>query len=267
MNNITTIIPVADITQEELPILETALNSIKNQKDKLFPPKVIIVHKEADASVLSLISKTILSDLDITFVVNTGSATIQNQINKAVESVTTPYFAYLEFDDQFTNFYFKYVDEYVNTFKDVSVLLPLIADIISNGTFIRYGNAECYSRDISESPGFVTHDALTKVPMFNSLSGGVFKTEDFVDLGKLKENIKYTFIYEYLLRITNQDQKVMVIPKIGYVHILDRIGSYTTTLNKSNVTAEEMAFWYETAKKQFYFKKFDKKIEYEPKTV
>ncbi len=205
--------------------------------------------------------------LDIKCIKNDGRGTIQNQINKAVDFVETPYFAYLEFDDQFTNFYFKHVDEYIAAFENISVFLPLTADIISNGTFIRYGNAECYSRDISELPGFITHDALTKVPMFNSISGGVFKTNDFIELGKLKENIKYTFIYEYLLRITNQDQKVMVIPKIGYIHLLDRIGSFTTTLNKSNVTQEEMAFWFETAKKQFYFAKTDRLIEYEPKVA
>ncbi len=37
MKNITTIIPISEITTEELPLLENALNSIKDQKDGLYP--------------------------------------------------------------------------------------------------------------------------------------------------------------------------------------------------------------------------------------
>lgn len=267
MKNITTIIPISEITPEELPLLENALNSIKNQSDGVFPSKVIIIHKPNVESVLFQLSNLVYNDLDVKFIVNQGSATIQNQLNTAIAEVDTEYFAYLEFDDQFTNFYFKHVDEYIKSFNDVSVFLPFTADVLGNGTFVRYGNAECFTREVSEQQGFITHDALLKVPMFNSISGGVFKVEDFVDLGKLKENVKYTFIYEYFLRITNQDQKIMVIPKLGYIHILDRKNSYTVTLNNSGISQEELAFWFEKAKQEFYFHKIDRKIEYTPKAI
>ncbi len=223
-------------------------------------------HKEDVSGVLKNLNPILQNHLDINFVSNTGSCTIQNQINSALAEVDTEYFAYLEFDDQFTPFYFKYVEEYIQAHSDVSLFLPFTADVLGNGTFVRYGNAECFTREVSESQGYITHDALMKVPMFNSISGGVFKVEDFIDLGKLKENVKYTFIYEYFLRITNQDQKIMVIPKLGYVHILDRKNSFTVALNSSGISQEELGFWFEKAKQEFYFK-FDRKIEYTPQTV
>lgn len=268
LNNITTIIPIGEVTKDEINLLEIALNSIKNQKDNKFPSKVIVVCDQKSTSVLSdfYLGKN-FDGLEIENIINDGSTSIQGQINKAIESVKTEYFTYLEFDDQFTHFYFKHVEAYLKSFPDMSVFLPLSAEMRADGVFLKYGNAECFSRDVSESIGFVTHDALMKLPMF-SVSGGIFKVDDFIDLGKLKENIKYTFIYEYLLRITNQDQKIMVIPKLGYVHIFDRVNSFTNQTNlklkMSELTQEELNFWFDTAKKEFYFK-IDRKLEYKPK--
>ena len=40
-----------------------------------------------------------------------------------------------------------------------------------------------------------------------------------VDNGKLKENIKLTFGYEFLLRLTHNGCRVMTVPRVGYEHV------------------------------------------------
>lgn len=263
MNNITTIIPVNNITSEDLSLLENALNSLNKQNSIEKQLKVIVIYVSEIQNLIDDFSKKTFEFLDIKYISNSGSGTIQNQINTAIENVETEYFSYLEFDDEFTEFYFKHVDNYIKNFKNVSLFLPLNIDIVkSNNMFVRYTNAEAFARDVTEEQGFITHDTLKKMPVFNSISGGIFKLEDFVDLGKLKENIKYSFIYEYLLRITNQDQKIMVIPKLGYIHVLDRPNSYTASLNASNISKSELNFWFETAKKEYHFTKIDRKVDY-----
>jgi len=268
MKNLTTIIPVNKITSDELNLLETALKSINEQQDVETPNKVIVIHTSEIDDLITEFSKKTFEKLEIKYISNDGSTSISNQINTAIASVETEYFSYLEFDDEFTTFYFKHVNDYIQNFKDVSLFLPLTIDIIkANNSFVRYGNAEAFARDVTEVQGYVTHDTLRKMPIFNSISGGIFKLVDFIELGKLKENIKYSFIYEYLLRITNQDQKIMVIPKLGYLHTIDRTNSFGVSLSNSDITKEEHTFWFETAQKEFHFTKVDRKVEYTPITV
>ena len=90
----------------------------------------------------------------------------------------------------------------------------------------------------------------------------VMKTKSFQKLGKLKASIKLTFIYEFLLRVTFNDGKIMIIPKLGYRHSNQREGSlfiqYQTTLSQ-----DEARFWLNLAKKEYFFKE-DRRITYEP---
>jgi hypothetical protein len=80
-------------------------------------------------------------------------------------------------------------------------------------------------------------------------------------MGKLKPSLKLTFIYEFLLRLTFKDVRVMTIPKFGYKHVNQRpdslFASYKETMNQS-----EAKWWLQTAKKEYYFQN-DRKITYE----
>ena len=92
-------------------------------------------------------------------------------------------------------------------------------------------------------------------------SGMVFKKSLVEDFGGFKQSIKLTFIYEFLLRMTFKDVKVMVIPKFGYKHVNQRNGSLFANY-KQSIDPVEARWWLATAKKEYYFPK-DRKITYE----
>jgi hypothetical protein len=96
--------------------------------------------------------------------------------------------------------------------------------------------------------GNITFNSLQDVASFN-LTGGIFKTSDWLGY---KSSIKIAFNYEYLLRVTYKKQKVYVIPKEGYYHMLLRDGSLAEQY--INEISEEDAYkWFELAKREYYF--------------
>ena len=74
-----------------------------------------------------------------------------------------------------------------------------------------------------------------------------------------------SFVYEFLLRMTYKDVKVMTIPKIGYLHTNMRPHSlfWDFKHNEENkIKPEEANFWMDIAKKE-YFYTHDREVQYE----
>jgi hypothetical protein len=80
-------------------------------------------------------------------------------------------------------------------------------------------------------------------------------------MGQLKHSIKLTFIYEFLLRLTFKDVKVMTVPKFGYKHVNQRPNSLFADY-KESMNPAEAKWWLQMAKKEYYFAN-DRKITYE----
>ena len=103
-----------------------------------------------------------------------------------------------------------------------------------------------------------------------SIDGMVCKTDIFNKFGGLKKNIKLTFVYEFLLRLTYNDVKIMTIPKMAYQHTNLRPNSlfhnYQNPQDEKYIKPQEGQFWIETAKKEFYWNK-DREITYEEATL
>ena len=74
------------------------------------------------------------------------------------------------------------------------------------------------------------------------------------------------FVYEFLLRATYNDKKIMTIPKVGYKHTNMRENSlFWNYRNKEQelVNPDEAKFWIDAAKKEYFFTT-DRGIKYEP---
>ena len=184
----------------------------------------------------------------------TGKTDFCSLVNQAVGD--TKWFSILEYDDEYTDIWFKEFEEYEKYNPDVSVFLPLEDLIDPEGKFIGFGNEAPLASSFSNELGFIDNDCLQQFFDFYP-TGAIFNTEDWKELGGLKPAIKLAFWYEFLLRFTYKGKKIMVIPKVGYKHLLGRAGSLMETYGKE-VDEKESSWWIELAKKeQFYTEERD----------
>lgn len=255
MKDITVIIPVHEYNDQVKDLLVRAIESVPNDylvhvvnpydlEDKLH----WLIEKYSNVAVLTSIDKNESSDF----------CTL---VNRGVSTCGTKWFSILEFDDEYTSIWFENVEKYIEYNPDLSVLLPLeeLSDFKKN-TFIGYGNEAPWASSFSNEIGYIDNDCLQQYFDFY-LTGGVFNTEDWLNQGGLKPSIKISFWYEFLLRITNNNKKVFVIPKLGYKHYVDRENSLYDIYRKT-VDEKESSWWFELAKQEC-FHKLDRNKVYE----
>lgn len=261
LNNLTVVVPIkGKLNEPDTNFLKLALTSIESNKGYQ-PSKVLIVHT-TDTDIETI--KTLSTLTNVSFYLNDSVDTdFCSQINLATKNkIDTEYFSILELDDEYSAIAFDVFNEYSTFYKTASVLVPAIFDIDMQGNFLKFNGVDTLSRGFVQEGdlGVITHE-LSKNLTSQILSGAFIKTTDFNDCGGLKKNIKISFMYEFLLRATHQDLNVVVLPKLCYLHRNLREGSYLKTLNDSNITKEEVLFWYESAKKEYYYPK-DRVVEY-----
>ena len=179
---------------------------------------------------------------------DTGNYDYCSQINFAVKHVDTEYFSILEYDDYYTKKWFKMFNDYYVTNEDVSVFLPI--NIIHNAKTgeREFVNDIIWSSAFANELGMIDFDSLQQSGSFN-LTGGIFKTSDWLGY---KSSIKVAFNYEYLLRATNKEQKIFVIPKEGYHHEIFKDGSLSSYY-LDNITDNDNMKWFELAKREYAF--------------
>ncbi len=246
--DITVIIPI--LSEQLLSTeLETAVKSVEACREH---------YKDGDIKIITVLPKECDYDYPSYLVDNTNNTRIVvndskktdycSQVNFGVKHVDTEYFSILEFDDTYAPKWFKMFSEYYNTHEDVSVFLPI--NVVSNIKDNLHGfvNEIAWSSSFSSNIGEIDFDCLQDCASFN-LTGGIFKTKDWCEY---KPSIKVSFNYEYLLRITSKKQKVYVIPKEGYHHVLYKDGSLTEKY-KQEISDQDVEKWFELAKMEYIY--------------
>tara|TARA_R100000900_G_scaffold47176_2_gene37839 strand:- start:1095 stop:1883 length:789 start_codon:yes stop_codon:yes gene_type:complete len=251
MKDITVIIPIHTIDNDEINLIKTALSSVKDQKTK--PEELLLVcTKELEKE----LNKLDFGDINKRILVNDSEYhDFASQINFAVDSCNTEYFCILELDDELSSIWIEQVKVYMKENEDVDVFLPLITNVDTSNKFIGWSNEPVWAMGFTEEIGFLDLDALLQYPNFN-IDGMVMNCEFFQDIGGLKKNMKLTFVYEFLLRSVFMDAKIMTIPKVGYKHLNMREGSlFYNYKNHPDylIEGEEGKFWLESAKKEYFF--------------
>lgn len=256
MAQITTIVPVHNFDDDVKTLLETAVKSFDETSKNVESKLMFVGPKE----VLDQVKALNLHEAEY---VENENAWFSAQINAAVKNVTTDYFAILEYDDEFSPIWFDNVVKYISTGDDISVYLPLteVFDYQHKEEGpIGYVNEAVWASSFSEKLGYFDNECLQDYLIFNT-TGGVFKTKDFIEVGGLKESMKLSFWYEFLLRAINKKKNVFVIPKVGYFHLVNRNGSLATDYAQ-NMSDRESEFWVELARKEYLYKT-DRKKTYE----
>ena len=153
---------------------------------------------------------------DITRIVENDNedTSFQSQINYGVNESNTPYFTFLEYDDELSKIWIKNGKEYINHYPEVGVFLPIIFECDVNGQFLSFTNENVWVNNVSEQQGFLDNNTLQKVHNFN-FDGMIVKKETFQEHGELKANMKLTFTYEFLLRMSYFSIPIM----LSLIHI------------------------------------------------
>lgn len=257
MKQITAVIPVNKYDETVKEMLGNAIKSFV-ETSKNNPADLMIVGPK---EVLDKVKED-YSDV-IAIYVETTDSWFSAQINAAAKKVKTDYFSILEYDDEYTPIWFDNVAKYIETGDDIAVYLPLteVFDYQHKEQGpIGYVNEAVWASSFSEKLGYFDNECLQDYLIFNT-TGGVFRTKDFIEVGGLKESMKLSFWYEFLLRAINKDKNVFVIPKVGYFHIVNRNDSLATQYAQT-MSDRESEFWVELARKEYLYKT-DRKKTYE----
>lgn len=257
--NITVIIPVNGLTEQEVPYFVKAINSIKGMDTK--PDEIIITTCDCE-DLNKFIDEYDFSGLNVTKIINPDSNNFAKQINFAAKQVKTKYFSILEYDDTYTKNWFSHVLSYEKHYPEVKIWLPIVVDINPNEQFLGLTNEAVWAMNFGDELGFLDEQSLNNFPNFQT-SGAVIETDSFITFGGFKSNIKLTFIYELLLRLVRQDVKTMTIPKVGYIHTNLRENSlfWNYKFNQDlAISSKDADFWIQTARKE-YFYPYEREIE------
>lgn len=250
--NITTIIPLNGLSENDVPYFTRAIDSIKNLENK--PDEIIITICECE-DLNKFIDAYDFTGLNVVKYINPESNNFAKQINFAASKVKTKYFSILEFDDEYTKTWFSHVIKYEKYYPEIKVWLPIVVDISPDKAFLGLTNEAVWAMNFGDEIGILDEQSLNGYPNFQ-ISGAVIETEAFTSFGGLKSNIKLTFVYELLLRFTHQDVKIMTIPKVGYIHTNLRENSLFWSYKNDQeqaISPKDADFWIQTARKEYYF--------------
>jgi hypothetical protein len=256
--NTTVIIPVHEYSDKISSYLDKAIESVLKQEklDKL--PQILVVYATSVEEGIIGFQQSLLrkyqNTIDILFIKNEGRIDYQSQVNLAVETVSTPYFSVLEFDDEYGTTYFNTVEKYIKAYPEIDTFLTMMIEVNEQNQGIKLTNETVWAQQFvgeNGEMGYLNLNALKQYTDFK-ISGAVIKKSEFINVGKYKANIKLTFMYEFLLRLLNNACKIFTIPKIGYKHLATREGSMFDGFQK-NMPMDERKFWFDTATKESNF--------------
>lgn len=258
-NEITVLLPVHELDDKTRPLFAKAVKSVEEQFET---PDAMLIIVPKDSEVSKELSEYDYGKIKhiVKIIENDGNTDFSSQINFGVENANTEWISILELDDEYSKIWFKNVVQYKKAHENVDIFMPIIVDVDSDNAFIGLTNEAVWAQSFSDEMGVLDNNALLAYQNFN-LDGVVMKKSLFEEFGGLKSNIKLTFIYEFLLRMTFTDNRVFVIPKFGYKHTNQREGSLFHSY-KDEMNPVEAKWWLSQAKKEYYFDN-DRKLTYE----
>jgi hypothetical protein len=264
-NTISVILPIKSGKSLDFDtFFEKAIQSVKNQKEHV--NELIIVHCDED-KLMSVLDSFDFTDLNVVLEKWEKVPNFADQVNRGVEISKSRWCSIMEFDDEYSNIWFKNAKKYMDIYTDVDVFLPIVVDVDDKMVFAGFTNEATFAQNISNEMGYLNNETLQNYQNFQ-ISGMVFKKDMFMEVGKIKSNIKLTFGYELFLRITHNSKKIMTIPKIGYRHINLREGSifWNYKNGSERLSEQEARFWIESAKKEYFYTN-QRDIKYETSEI
>ena len=239
---------------------EKAILSLKNQTVGF--EELVIVHTQEE-SLIDHLNSYDFGDLNVTKLLWDKDPSYASQVNYGIQNAKGTWVSLFEFDDEYSSIWFKNVQEYVQSFPEVQMFLPVVVETDEKGLFAGFTNEATFAANFSQEMGVLTNDTLQEYQNFQT-AGSVFKKSIIEDFGGFKPSVKLTFIYEFLLRLTYNSVSIMTIPRLGYKHVNLREGSifWNYKFGGDKMIEDEVKFWIQTAKREYFFTD-DRSIKYQ----
>lgn len=251
--DLTVIIPVDKLDEVTKPLFDKAVESVGVQA---YGTRIMVVGPKAELEKL----KGGKDERSKTFIfVENEDINLPKQVNVAVAEVKTKYFTVLEYDDEFTKHWFENVEKWSEANPGLFAYMPIneVFDYKRNNEPVGYLNEPVWASSFSEKLGFFDTDSLMNYININC-TGAIFNKDEFIEIGGLKESMKLSFWYEFILRANYKAKSIYVIPKVGLKHGLNRDGSLLDIYSKTMEPAEA-DWWLNLAREEYFFKKDRKK--------
>ena len=264
MNNtlsLSVILPIKSSKAKDFEeYFEKAISSLKNQTVGF--EELVIVHTQEE-SLIDHLNSYDFGDLNVTKLLWDKDPSYASQVNYGIENAKATWVSLFEFDDEYSSIWFKNVQNYIESFPEVQMFLPVVVETDEKGLFAGFTNEATFAANFSQEMGILTNDTLQEYQNFQT-AGSVFKKSIIEDFGGFKPSVKLTFIYEFLLRLTYNSVSIMTIPRLGYKHVNLREGSifWNYKFGGDKMIEDEVKFWIQTAKREYFFTD-DRAIKYQ----
>lgn len=262
MEKVTYIVPVHEINDNVKEYMKKAFTSLVNMKGaenaEIFLTGELDIITQAQNLFNEICGE---NNQQIITLLPTDEKDLFVKINLAVSKCRTPYFSILEFDDEYYPYWDVVAQRYTD--KNYSMIVPISELVTTDGDIAGLANELVWDAAFVDKGtiGFIEHHDLFVFKDFLT-SGAYIKTSDFIELGKLKPELKIAAWYEYLLHTASTGKKIFVAPRIGYRHTILRDGAYMTTISKE-LTKEDGVALIKKAMENYPIQKIETETENE----
>jgi glycosyltransferase involved in cell wall biosynthesis len=133
------------------------VQSVKNQSD--YVEELIIVH--TDETILDkFLNGFDFSGLTVNRILWTEEPNFAKQVNKGVSDAKSEWVSLLEFDDEYSNIWFKNVDKYIKHYPEVESFLPIVVDVDDKGVFAGFTNEATFAANFTSELGVLSNEML-----------------------------------------------------------------------------------------------------------
>jgi len=223
---------------------------------------------------------------DIQQIEASNFADVFNKVFQTAIELEYKYMSITEPEDVYSLKWFELAEEWHKENPEISIFTPLVKNM-QFGAFQGFINESCWAEGMAEEVGKYDNNLLLKFNFAAHPLGAFYVIENMLQesgayedrdglLFPMKSSIKLFNHYEFFLRSTYNDIKMMNIPRIGYELRVTSMNEYnqlsskipSTLLSippeKGGMTAKEAQFWVKYATDAYFMEDNDNNVKYEP---